>query len=161
MLYERKYSQVSRTCKNIQFFYLFWFFFQPHLWHMEVPWPGIQSEPQFNLHHSCCSAGSLTCLPQWNSNYFINFKIIRNGVVLWPRIWHCHCSGLVSCCDMVWSLTQNFHMPRVWPKKKMGYTFLNSSNLWIWKCLFNFTDVSQIKFPWRVRYFYECPLTTG
>ena len=33
-------------------------FLQPHLWHMEVPGPGVESESIWDLDHSCGSTGS-------------------------------------------------------------------------------------------------------
>ena len=40
--------------------FCFVFLFQPHLWHMEIPGSGMESECSCNPRHSCGNTGSLT-----------------------------------------------------------------------------------------------------
>ena len=54
----KKEIYIGITVKGLYFFF---FFFGPHLWHMEVPGLGIKSKPHSYLYHSCGNAGSLTC----------------------------------------------------------------------------------------------------
>ena len=45
---------------------------------MEVRRPGIESEPQCNLHHSCGNAGSLTCTTWECPSFFFLFLFVHN-----------------------------------------------------------------------------------
>ena len=51
-------EKLTQHCKSIIYILFYFFFFQPHLWHMEVLGPGVKLELQLDkflgVHHSHC-----------------------------------------------------------------------------------------------------------